>query len=155
MGTWIDYDQLTNDLVSVIKAGPASGYSHQPQRVEADIMDREETFAHMPYVSCTLIGEESEPRSIPNGYNVDVSFEVDIVTFNFTDMREATKVRSILVNEVKQAIHENQGFSSVALTSFIGPDTEFQAGTLEGEGANGFVASAAFVVTVQAYIDTT
>ena len=149
----VDYYAIQEDMQTLLLAGPAAGYTTAPKEVFIEGMERDMVFGNMPFINIRLIEAELEPRSMPNGYNIDITYEVDISAFDFTLFKKAATVRDDLLGEAQKAIHENSRFNGDILDSLVAPEVRF--GALIEEGAGGHVAIGTFTVTVRAYVDTT
>lgn len=149
----IDYYAIQEALQTILVAGPAAGYATQPDNVFIEAMDRETVFESMPLINIRLIEGEMEVRSIPNGYYLLLSFEIDVVCFDLSEFRLAANQRDDIMGDAQLAIQENAQFHSSLSTSTISPSIRFGAGTPEGAG--GHIAIGTFTVTAEAYIDAT
>lgn len=148
----LDYYQMQEDLQGILLAGPSGGYTVDPIHVFIEAMDRETTFDHMPFVNIRLMEADIEMTTIPNGYYGKITFEIDIITFDFTEFKIASNLRDDLLREAQLAVQETAAFSAQIQTSQLG-GVAFGTGT--PEGANGHVAMCTFTVVAEAYIEPT
>ncbi len=148
----LDYYQISQDLQTVIKAGPAGGYTDAPKSVQIEAMDRDQTLDAMPYINIRLIDADIDLTRIPNGYYGHIIFEVDVVCYDLDLFSKAANKRDDLLREAQIAVQENSAFSSVIQTSILG-NVSFGVGT--PEGANGHVAMCTFTLDAEADIEPT
>lgn len=148
----LDYYQIQEDLQTILKAGPASGYTNAPLFVFIEAMDRETTFDRMPFINIRLIEADIEMITIPNGYYGNITFEIDIITFDLSEFKKASNLRDDLLREAQLAVQQTAAFSAQIQTSQLG-GVSFGVGT--PEGANGHVAMCTFTVVAEAYIEPT
>lgn len=147
----IDFYGIQSALADVLKSGPEAGYTTHPHNVFIEAMDREATFDNMPFLNVRLTEGTNEVRSMPNGYYMFLTFEVDVVCFDFTEFKKAANLRDDIMGEAMLALQQNARFHAGISTSTIAPNLRFGAGT--PEGAAGHVAVGTFTVTVEADID--
>ncbi len=148
----IDYYQISEDLKTILVAGPAAGYTNDPKHVRIEAMDRDQKFDDMPYINIRLIDADLELTRIPNGYYGHIIFEIDVVTFDLSLFSKAAQARDDLLGDAQDAIQENRVFSSVIQTSILG-NVSFGVGT--PEGANGHVAMCTFQLDAEVDIEST
>lgn len=147
----INYYTIQSDLKTIISGGT---YTDSIKEYLIEGMDRDMGLANMPYVNIRLSNASLQVRSIPNGYYAYILFSIDIVTFDFTLYEKAAIVRDRILKEVQTRLQSNRKFSAGVETSSIGPRVEFSAGIAEeGERSMGHIASAAFDVVVEVFIE--
>jgi len=149
----VNYYAIQSALADLLKTGPSGGYTdgHHPKDVFIEAMDREAVFDNMPFINVRLPEGTMEMRSIPNGYRLYLTFEIDIVCFHFTHFVNAAILRDTILGEAQLAVQQNARFYDGIDSSKIEPTIRFGAGTVEG--AQGHVATATFSVIVEADID--
>ena len=148
---FINYFQIQEDLQTILVAGPSAGYTVEPTKVFIEAMEREASFDNMPFINIRLVEGEREIRSIPDGYYAHILFEIDIITFNFAEFKDAAKLRDCIMGEAEKAIQENSQFSADIQTSTLTPQMRFGAGTPEGAG--GHVATGTFTLDVEVSVE--
>lgn len=147
----IDYNQIHDDLVSLLTTGPSAGYTNTPVRVFMEMMENEDRFDQMPYLNARLVSAEIEPHVINTGAYAFVLYEVDVVAYAFNHFTEAARIRDELVRESQLAIQENTQFSAQVSTCKIGETVRFFAGTPEGQ--NGHISACTYSIVAEVYIE--
>ena len=116
-----------------------------------EAMDRDLVLDNMSLVNVRLIQADREVRSIPEGYYVYLTFEVDVVAYDFTSFEKAATLRDALLGVAEDAVRANKRFHTDIETSSITPLIRF--GVLSPQGAGGHIAVATFVVTAEANVE--
>ena len=147
----VNYYQIQEDLAALLHTGPSEGWQHQPNNILIEAMDREMTFDAMPLINIRLTDGEIEVRSLPNGYFAEITYELDVISFDLSEFRKASIVRDEILGDAQLTIQRNSRFNSDILTSTITPTIKFGAGTPEGAG--GHIAVGTFTVVVEVEID--
>jgi len=148
----VDYYQIQADLQTILVTGPAAGWTVPPKHVFIEAMDRETTFDQMPFINIRLVNADIEIIRLPNGYDADITIEMDVISYDLTHFSKAANIRDVMLQEAQLAIQETAQFSSVIQTSQLGGVT-FGAGT--PEGAAGHVALCTFEVIAEACFEST
>ncbi len=147
----VDYYQIQEDLSALLHTGPEEGWQHQPNKILIEAMDREMTFDSMPLINIRLTDAAIEVRSLPNGYFAEITYELDVISFDLSEFRKASIVRDDIMGDAQLTIQRNSRFNGDILTSTITPTIRFGAGTPEGAG--GHIAVGTFTVVVEVEID--
>lgn len=148
----LDYYQITEDLRTVIEAGPEGGWTLTPKGVFIEAMDRDMSLDGMPFINIRLVDAEIDLTRIPNGYYGHIIFEIDVVTYDLDKFSKAAQKRDDILRDAQLAIQQTSGFSSLIQASILG-NVAFGVGT--PEGANGHVATCTFTLTAEADIEPT
>lgn len=141
---WINYNQVQDDLVNLLKNNVSSAKSVLK---EAD--QRDYAFHNMPLIDVRLRQSNPEVRA-GRDYYVFITFEVQVSANDLSAYGEAATLRDTVLSDAMDAIRSNASFSSALETSRVGL-VEFDNAKDENTGA--FMAAAAFEVICEAFVD--
>lgn len=141
---WIDFNQIQDDLVSLIQSNVSGA-----ELVKKEADERDYAYSNMPLVDVRLTDMDPDVRA-GRDYYVTIIFEVQVTVFDLSGFDEAATLRQTILGEVIEAIRQNANFSSSIETSKIGPGT-FSSSKDENTGS--FMAAATVQIAVEAFVD--
>lgn len=127
MAQFIDYDQILDDLVSLIDANVTA-----LRFVGKDIQDIDYNKGNVPSCDISLLSVNPVVRA---GQDYYTELVIQLIIYN-TDLRsrqEAAMIRNDIVSEVQDIIRKNPRFSSVIESTILGP-VDLVVGESEEQG---------------------
>lgn len=147
MSTFPDYDQVVEDLVSLIQNSNIAF-----DLVEEHMSDYERNLSNNSYCDVTLSRNDSEVESM-NSYLNRVTLNVEVAALDLSSKRDAVKIRNGLVKEVQDLLKNNRHFSAALETSVLeSVDFEVFGRFSDEDEEQSFTATA--VLTVIAIVDS-
>jgi hypothetical protein len=117
-----------------------------------EAMERDFSLAHMPMINITLSEAQYELITLPNGYYAHIKIEVEVVAYDLSEYRKASKQRDDILKIVMETLRRTTNFNNDSVdSSIIGERVTFSAGTPEQAG--GHIATATFSVLAKCYVD--
>lgn len=140
--TWMDFNQMQDDLVTVLTAGVTAA-----KKVKKECDERDYNFGNMPLIDVRL--KESHPAiTAGQNYYTETTFEVQISAYDLSDYNQAATIRQSLLKTALGAVRANNRWSAEIETSRIGPMV-FSAAKDEESGA--FMSLVTFEVIADVY----
>jgi len=141
---WIDFNQIQDDLVTLIDGGSTGA-----KLVKKEADERDYAFHNMPLVDVRLTDADPEVRA-GQDYFAETTFEVQVTAFDLSDFSEAATLRQSVITAVVDLIRTNAKFSASIESSVIGAHS-FSSAKDEQSGA--FMAAATVQVIVKTFVD--